>query len=392
MMTSRRIASIDLLRGIVMVIMAIDHTRDFINTAAFAFRPEDLTQTTPAIFLTRWITHLCAPAFMLCAGLGAGVRLQRGRTVPELSRFLWTRGVWLVVLEFTLVRLGFFFSLTTGPLSLIVFWALGMSMVALALLIRLPFRALLGVSAAMIALHNLTDGLAPSTFGSLAWLWQILHQQSLINAGGVLVVVAYPLVPWIGVMGVGFCLARVYGWPDDERRRFLIGLGLSLTAAFFVVRGLNVYGDPQPWSVQARAGFTWISFLNCTKYPPSLSFLLMTLGPAIAVLGMLDRASPGDRNPFLVFGRVPLLYFVLHIPLIHAMEIGLGWLRYGSAPFITLPPPSLGTPRALFPADFGWRLWVVYAVTAGVVVALYPLCLWFSGLKARRRDWWLGYL
>ena len=391
-MTSRRIASIDLLRGIVMVIMAIDHTRDFINTAAFAFRPEDLTQTTPAIFLTRWITHICAPTFMLCAGLGAGLRLQRGGTVPELSRFLWTRGLWLVLLEFTLVRLGFFFSLTTGPLSLIVFWALGMSMIVLALLIRLPFRVLLGVSVAMIALHNLTDAVPAAAFGSFAWLWQILHQQSLINAGVVLVVVAYPLVPWIGVMGVGFCLARVYGWPDDERRRFLVGLGLALTAAFVLVRALNVYGDPQPWAVQPRAGFTWISFLNCTKYPPSLSFLLMTLGPAITILGLLDRAAPGDRNPFLVFGRVPLLYFVLHIPLIHAVEIGLAWLRYGPSPFIALPPPSLGTPRTVFPADFGWRLWVVYAVTAGVVLALYPVCLWFSRLKARRRAWWLGYL
>ena len=391
-MTSRRIASVDLLRGIVMVIMAIDHTRDFINTAAFAFRPEDLTQTTTAIFLTRWITHICAPTFMLCAGLGAGLRLQRGGTVPELSRFLWTRGLWLVVLEFTLVRLGFFFSLTTGPLSLIVFWALGMSMIVLAALIRLPFRVLLGVSVAMIALHNLTDPVRAASFGSLAWLWQILHQQSLINAGVVLVVVAYPLVPWIGVMGAGLCLARVYGWPDDERRRFLIGLGLALVAAFVVVRGVNVYGDPQPWVSQARPGFTWISFLNTTKYPPSLSFLLMTLGPAILILGLLDRAAPADRNPFVVYGRVPLLYFVLHIPLIHAVEIGLAWLRYGWAPFVTLPPPSLGTPRAAFPADFGWRLWVVYAVTAGVVVALYPVCLWFSRLKARRRSWWLSYL
>jgi uncharacterized membrane protein len=391
-MTSRRIASIDLLRGIVMAIMAIDHTRDFINTAAFTFRPEDLTQTTTAIFLTRWITHICAPTFMLCAGLGAGLRLQRGGTVPELSGFLWTRGLWLVVLEFTLVRLGFFFSLTTGPLSLIVFWALGMSMIVLALLIRLPQRVLLGVSVAMIAFHNLTDPVPAAAFGPFAWLWQILHQQSLINAGGVLVVVAYPLVPWVGVMGAGFCLARVYGWPDDERRRFLIGLGLALMAAFVVVRGLNVYGDPQPWAEQPRAGFTWISFLNCTKYPPSLSFLLMTLGPAITILALLDRAAPGDRNPFLVFGRVPLLYFVLHIPLIHAVEIALAWLRYGPAPFITLPPPSLGTPRTMFPPDFGWRLWVVYAVTAGVVLALYPVCLWFSRLKARRRGRWLSYL
>jgi uncharacterized membrane protein len=391
-MASRRIASVDLLRGIVMVIMALDHTRDFINASAFAFPPEDLTRTTAAIFLTRWITHICAPTFMLCAGLGAGLRLQRGTSVADLSRFLWTRGLWLIVLEFTLVRLGFFFSLTTGPLILLVFWALGMSMVALALLVRLPYRWLLALSVSMMALHNLADAVTPAAFGPLAWLWQILHQQSLIDANGVPVLVAYPLVPWIGVMGAGFCLARVYELPPDRRRRVLIGLGVALTLTFLAVRSANVYGDPRPWTLQPRPWFTWLSFLNCTKYPPSLSFLLMTLGPAIVLLGLLDRADPDERNPFLVFGRVPLFYFVLHIPMIHAAEIGLAWLRYGNAPFVTLPPPSLGTLRGVFPADFGWSLAIVYVVTAGVVLAMYPLCLWFSRLKARRRTWWLSYL
>ena len=257
---------------------------------------------------------------------------------------LWTRGLWLVLLEFTLVRLGFFFSLTTGPLFLIVFWALGVSMIVLALLIRLPFRVLLGVSVAMIALHNLTDPVPAAAFGSFAWLWQILHQQSLINAGIVLVVVAYPLVPWIGVMGVGFCLARVYGWPDDERRRFLVGFGLALTAAFVVVRGLNIYGDPQPWAVQPRAGLT-ISLLNCTSTRRRL-FLLMTLGPAITTsVCSIARHRATATCSCSAACRCCISSYIL---LIHAAEIGLAWLRMGRRRSSRCPAVARHAPRTAF--------------------------------------------
>jgi uncharacterized membrane protein len=386
-----RQASVDLLRGLVMVIMAIDHTRDFVHSAAMDFRPEDLARTTPAIFFTRWITHLCAPAFMFLAGLGAWFRLQRGGTLAELSRFLWTRGLWLIVLELTVVRFGFFFNLDYRLVFLLVFWALGMSMIALALLVRLPYRLLLILSVAVIALHNLADGVPAAPFGALAWLWQLLHQPGLLMPRPA-VIVAYPLVPWIFVMALGYCFGRVYQLPDERRRRLLIRLGLALTLGFLLLRGLNLYGDPRPWSVPGRGVLTLLSFLNTTKYPPSLSFLLMTLGPAIALLGFFDGSRPGERQPLLVFGRVPLFYFVLHLPLIHAVAIALAWLRYGAAPFLLVPPPTLGTPRELFPADYGWDLWVVYAVTALVVAMLYPACLWFARLKQRRRDWWLGYL
>jgi uncharacterized membrane protein len=375
-----------------MVIMAIDHTRDFVHSAAMSFPPEDLARTTPAIFLTRWITHLCAPTFMLCAGLGAWFRLQqRGGTLAELSRFLWTRGLWLIVLEVTVVRLGLFFNLDYRLVFLLVFWALGVSMIALALLVHLPYRALLILSVAVIALHNLADGVRAARFGPLSWLWQLLHQQALLLPKPA-VIVAYPLVPWVFVMALGFSFGRVYGLPDERRRRVLIVLGLGLTLGFQLLRGLNLYGDPRPWSAQGRGVLTLLSFLNATKYPPSLSFLLMTLGPAIAFLGFVDRSRPRERQALLVFGRVPLFYFVLHIPLIHAVAIALAWLRHGAAPFLFVPPPTLGTPREVFPADYGWDLWVVYAVTALVVVALYPACLWFARLKRRRRDWWLGYL
>lgn len=386
-----RLPSIDMLRGLAMVIMAIDHTRDFVHSAAMNFPPEDLGRTTTAIFLTRWITHVCAPTFMLCAGLGAWLRLQRTGSMAELSRFLWTRGLWLVVLELTVVRFGFFFNVDYSVMFLLVFWALGMSMIALALLVRLPSAVLLAVSIGMILLHNLADGVSAARFGSFAWVWQVLHQQGLLLRKP-LVILAYPLVPWIGVMGLGFCLGQVYRLPPERRRPLLIRLGLGLTLAFLALRALNVYGDPRPWAVQGRPAFTLLSFLNTTKYPPSLAFLLMTLGPAIACLGWLDSKTPSERNPLLVFGRVPLFYFVMHLPLIHAVARVLTWFRHGAVPFLFLPPPTVGSPRQAFPPDYGWDLWVVYVVAAGVELALYPLCLWLSRLKRRRRDWWLGYL
>ena len=388
---STRIQSLDIMRGLVMVIMALDHTRDFVHAAAMSFQPEDLRQTTAAIFMTRWITHICAPAFMFAAGAGAFLRLERGTTKAALSRFLWTRGLWLVVLEFTVVRAVFFLDLRSAPFFLLVFWALGLSMIALAALVHLPYRLLLALSAVMMASHNLLDGIAPSQLGAFAGLWQILHVPGLL-AVEPLTLVAYPLVPWIGVMSAGYCFGRVYRLPSEQRRQMLLRLGFALAAGFLAIRALNLYGDPRPWSTQADPIVTVLSFLNTTKYPPSLAFLLMTLGPAILLLGCVDRIRLSERNPLLVFGRVPLFYFVLHLAVIHAFAIGLTWLRYGTTPFLLLPPPTLGTPRNLFPPDYGWSLWAVYAVMAAVVTVLYPLCLWFARRKATRREWWLSYL
>jgi uncharacterized membrane protein len=388
-----RVVSVDLLRGLVMMIMALDHARDFVHAGAMAFQPENLAQTTPAIFFTRWITHICAPAFMLCAGLGAWFRLQRGGSTAALSWFLVTRGLWLIVLEFTLVRLSFFFNFDNNLIFLLVFWALGLSMIALALLVHLPWRVLLVVSVGMIVLHHLTDGIPPARFGAFAWLWQVLHARGLIATGGPNLLVAYPLVPWIGVMAAGFCLGRVYLLPDDRRRAWLSRLGIGMIVAFVVLRWLNAYGDPSPWAAQNRGPvFTLLSFLNTTKYPPSLLFLLMTLGPALVLLALFDRARPRDGNPLLVFGRTPLFYFVVHLPLIHAVAIALTWLRYGAAPFLFTPPPTLGTARNIFPPDYGWDLWVAYAVAAGVVLALYPACRWLARIKAQRHVWWTGYV
>ena len=293
--------SIDLLRGLVMVIMALDHTRDFVHAGAMAFQPEDLTQTTPIIFLTRWITHFCAPAFMFTAGLGAWLRFERDGSKAGLARFLFTRGLWLLLLEVTAIRFAFFFNITTSPIFLLVFWSIGMSLIALSLLVWLPYWATFAVSAAMVLFHNLLDPIRAESMGSSAWLWRLLHQPGPVTMDP-LVIVGYPLIPWIGVMGLGFCAGRIYRMPDEQRRRVLFWLGLGLTVAFVALRVTNFYGDPRPWSPQPRPGFTLLSFLNTTKYPVSLQFLLMTLGPALMFLSWVDRARPSDRNPLLVFG------------------------------------------------------------------------------------------
>jgi uncharacterized membrane protein len=260
----------------------------------------------------------------------------------------------------------------------------------MAALIHLPVRALAVVSVAIIALHNLADGVLPSRFGPLEPVWMLLHQPGLVTIGGVLFIVAYPLLPWIGVMVAGFCFGRVFELDPARRSRTLVATGAALTVAFVVLRLLNVYGDPSPWSQQASPIFTVLSFLKTTKYPPSLLFLLMTLGPALMALGWLARRRLSPDHPLVIIGRVPLFYYVVHFWLIHVLASAAAWLRYGQASFAWLyrPLPSMGVPRDLFPPDFGYPLWVVYAVWILVVLLLYPLCRWYAGVKARRRSWW----
>lgn len=365
-----------------MILMALDHVRDFTSSTAFLFQPDDLARTNAALFFTRWITHFCAPVFMFTAGMGAYFRVTRGRSVAELSRFLVTRGLWLVLLELTVMRLALSFG--RGPVILEVVWALGWSMVILGVLVHLPVRVLAAFSIATIALHNLADGVTDG------WIWNILHRPGLLSLSGVIVIAGYPLVPWFAVMAAGYCFGQVMTFETDRRRLWLLRIGSGMTAAFVVVRSINLYGDPQRWS-GAIPGMVVLSFLKVTKYPPSLDFLLMTLGPAILLLLWLDRVQLGDTNPLIVFGRVPLFYFVVHLFLIHGLAVLLAALRYGHAGFMLSPLPSMGGPM-VYPPDYGYGLGGVYTLWLAVVIVMYPLCRWFAGVKRRRRDWWLSYL
>jgi uncharacterized membrane protein len=390
-----RIQSVDALRGAIMMLMAIDHIRDFVARTAQQFLPTDLTRTTPAIFFTRWITHFCAPVFMLTAGIGAYFWITRGHhSKSELSRLLISRGIWLIVLEVTILRLIFFsqISFKANPVILIILWAIGISMIALAGLIYLPMRVIAAVSIAIIALHNLLDHVSAERFGRAAWIWGILHQQNVFAFHGVNFVTAYPVLPWIGVMAGGYCLGTVFEWDAHRRRSFLVRTGLALAAAFVVVRAVNIYGDPLRWSQQASPVFTVLSFLNVGKYPPSLDFLLMTLGPAMVVMAWLEQFHFHFTNPLIVFGRVPFFYYGAHLLLAHLIAIGMNFVRYGAKSFLLIAPPSMGSSNELFPVDYGFPLWAVYAVWVVVLPLLYPACLWFARLKQRRHDWWLTYL
>jgi uncharacterized membrane protein len=393
---SARLTSIDALRGTIMVIMALDHTRDFFHAGAMAFSPEDLTRTTPVLFFTRWVTHICAPVFLFTAGIGAFLRLQRpGSTKGQLSRFLWTRGLWLVVIELTVMRLAMNFSLDVRyPVLLLVLWALGISMIALAALVHLPRRLLAVSSMAVIALHNGLDGVQPSQFGAFAGLWNVLHQPGVFFIGDIPLVAGYPVLPCIALMAAGFSAGPIFLLDPQDRRRVLLKWGAGLIVSVVALRAINLYGDPSPWSVQPSATFTLLSFLRATKYPLSLDFILMTIGPALLALIYLERRALPVSHPLVIFGRVPFFYYVVHFWILHVLASSLAWVRYGSASlaFLFNPLPSMGGPRPLFPEDFGYPLWVTYAVWVFVVILLYPLCRWFAGLKARRRDWWLSYV
>lgn len=384
--SAARVDSVDALRGLVMILMAVDHVRDFIGQPV-PFRGIDVVKTGAPLFLTRWMTHFCAPVFVLLAGTAAFFQSAKGKSPKELSRFLLTRGLWLVFLELTVVRFGWQFNISYAFTALQVIWAIGVSMIALAALVHLPVRVVGGIGLAMIATHNLLDGISPNQLGSWGALFAILHvSKPLQIVPGHSVFVVYPLVPWIGVMAVGYALGALAHVDSELRRRRFLQLGAACTLGFFLVRALDVYGDPSPWVRYDSPIHSALSLLNCTKYPPSLAFLLMTLGPALLTLGLMEGRNHVGKRVFLVFGRAPLFYYILHLYFIHVLAGALFIGTYG----IEKVMKSRGTFG--MPAEMTFGLPVVYASTAVVVLLLYPLCLWFADLKRRRRDlWWLSY-
>jgi len=386
----RRVESIDALRGVVMILMTLDHVRDYFGAAGI--NPTDPATTPVALFFTRWITHFCAPAFFLLTGVGA-YRSSLRRGTANLAGHLLTRGVWLIVLETVILRcLGWQFNFDFRVTVFGVLWALGWSMIVLALLVRWSPAVIAGLGLTLILGHNLLDRVTAAAVGPLGPLWIILHQQGLLlPAPEHFILVAYPLIPWIGVTAVGYALGRLIEWDPPRRRAFLWRAGAALTVAFVAVRWLNGYGDPRPWSPQRSGVFTVLSYLNTTKYPPSLLFLLMTLGPALLFLGAVDRRVPKWLRPTIVLGKVPLFYFVLHVPLIHLLALFASWYRYGAVHWVFESPRPDQYPFAQPP---GWPLPLpyIYAVWALVVATLWPVCRWYATVRERRRDRWLSYL
>jgi len=373
--SSERNAALDCLRGAVMILMALDHSRMFLGTSV------DLHTAEPALYFTRWVTHYCAPVFVLLAGIGAYLHGQRLGSTRALERYLLTRGLWLVFLEITVVRFVWLFYLGPNLLVLQVIWAIGMSMVVLSALVWLPRGAIAVFAAALIAGHDWFDGIRAQ--GEWRWLWLVLHEEGTLEPfPGASWFVLYPLVPWVAVMAAGYAIGPWWLLPRDVRRRRLLRGGAALTAGFVLLRASNFYGDPHPWSAEGGALRALLSFLDCEKYPPSLLYLAMTLGPTLCALAWLDRPLGPWATRIAVYGRVPLLYYVLHVFLIHTAAIAVAWPSLGAAVF-SRPPPG---------GELGYPLPAVYALWCAVILALYPVCAWFGAVKRRSTGAWASYL
>ena len=368
-----RIGSVDTLRGLVMVIMALDHARDFFSTTGF--NPREVTE--PLLFLTRWMTHFCAPTFILLAGLSAFLYGRR-KSIGELSRFLLVRGLWLILIDLTLINFAWRFEVDLYRLSAGVIFVIGVSMVALSALIWLPRWAIASLALLMIAGHDLLDNVRAEDLGEASGAWHVLHQPGLVPLGdSVTLYILYPLVPWIGVMASGYLLGPVMHLDQGKRQRILLAVGAAITVGFLVLRVTNVYGDPTPWTPQDTWLSTILSFFNCEKYPPSLLYLMMTLGTALILLALFEQVRCALASFLATFGRVPFFYYVVHIYLIHALAVATAFAITGA--LATTP-------------EINFSLTGVYIVWLMVVVLLYPICRWFSELKEKSGGWWWTYL
>jgi uncharacterized membrane protein len=371
----QRIQSIDLLRGVVMIIMALDHTRDFFSNSHFD--PLDLSQTNPSLFLTRFITHYCAPIFIFLSGISIYLGLSKGKTKKQQSIFLLTRGLWLIVMEFTLVNWGWSFEPGFSFTVLQVIWAIGCSMIVLSGLIHLPPLLAGIIGLVLIAAHNALDGVYAGDLGGYSWFWKILHEQGRIDvASDVKLLTMYPLIPWIGVMAAGYWCGTLYQAEAAVRRKILYRLGAGSLILVLLLRSINIYGDPAPHELYTEGWKTVLSFINVNKYPPSLDYLLITLGPALLILAALDQMEVRASNPALVFGRVPFFYYLLHIWLIHSLVYVVAW------------PLGIRSEQ-----DWkGFDLPVVYLVWLSAVTILYLPCRWFMKVKMKHKSWWLSYV
>jgi uncharacterized membrane protein len=387
----KRVQSIDILRGIVMIIMALDHVRDYFHNDGVLHDPLDVTTTTPLLYFTRWITHFCAPTFVFLAGSSAYLIGLR-KTKAELSSFLLKRGLWLILIEAVVITLGWTFNPLYNLVIFQVIWAIGISMVFLGLAVRLPYKVIFAIGALIVLGHNLLDYPEAARKHNVSFIWDLLHDGQfdrytfLPNRN---LIIAYAFVPWMGIMFMGYCAGKLFAPAVEsaKRQKALLLIGTGLILLFVVLRLLNGYGNPLPWTHQQTALATFGSFMNIHKYPPSLMYTCITLGPACIVLALLENVQNRFTEFAKVFGRVPFFYYVLHLYLIHLFTVIAFYAAgYGSKD-IAGPTPFL-----FRPPQFGYDLWAVYLIWVILVLALYPLCRWYNKYKGTHTQWWLSYL
>jgi uncharacterized membrane protein len=385
-----RINSIDILRGIVMIIMALDHTRDFFHAPAFIDDPLNLQTTTPALFLTRWITHFCAPVFVFLSGTSIYLQGLR-KSKKELSGFLIKRGLWLIVAEFLIVTLAITFNPAYPVLIFQVIGAIGISMIILGLLIWLPYTLILLIGLAIVLGHNSLDAWELRHQDSLPAWYSPLHLQTFIPAGkNFAIQIFYPFLPWTGIMTVGYCFGKLYKQSTINRNKKILFTGVGLTVLFMILRWSNIYGDPLLWSPQKDLLYSIFSFIDTQKYPPSLLYFCMTIGPSLIFLSMAEKLPEKFEKVVTVFGRVPFFYYILHFYLIHAVSALMFFLR-GHTFAEGFYGPSQIPMKFLIPGE-GYSLGIVYLVWILIVIILYPVCRWYAAYKRTHNHWWLSYL
>ena len=390
----QRISSIDILRGVIMLIMALDHTRDFFNNAGAFNDPTNMATTTPILFFTRWITHFCAPNFVFLSGISAYIAGTR-RTKSELSTFLINRGLWLVFVELVILTFAFTLNPFFNVVILQVLWVIGLSMVILGLLVKLPLKVIGIIGALIFFSHDLLDNIQLPKTGAEATLMKLFFtaRGSILPINQTHVVAdLYAIIPWTGVMLLGYVFGSMYqaSFDPHRRRKILLTTGLVSLTVFLVLRYFNLYGDPQPWSAQRNGAYTFLSFLNVSKYPPSLMYSLMTIGVGMVVLALTEKVRNKLTAIFIVYGNVPFFYYVLHFYLLRITDIVVFYLQgFGNKDIVD---PKHQNPFLFSPPHFGFNLGGVYIVWLCVIIALYFPCRWFSRYKKTHKQWWLSYL
>ncbi len=380
---SLRLDAIDALRGLVIVLMVLDHVRDFFHVDAFRFDPTDLDKSTPALFLTRWITHLCAPTFVFLAGVS--IHLQRAAARPGLSRYLATRGLWLIALELTVISFGFNFAMPFVMLQVI--WAIGVGMLTMAVLVHVPARVVLALGLAIVALHGLVPAPPADTAASARFAWSLLMRPG--GVPGVPGFIAYPALPWFGILCLGYGSGELFLRAPAARRKALLMVAAIALASFVVLRAVTTFGDPSSWTPRPDVVGSLLAFIDVSKYPPSLLYALVTLGVAMLLLVALDHLRGPLLRVLLAFGRTPLFTYLLHIYVAHGLAMLVAWAM-GTPPSVLVN--LLVDPSRAVAAGWGYGLGVTYLATFVVLALLAPLAFWFADVKRRHRDAWLGYL
>lgn len=388
----KRIESIDLLRGIVMIIMALDHVRDYFHYDAFLYDPTDLTQTTAFLFFTRFITHYCAPVFVFLAGISAYL-YGIGKSKKELARYLLSRAIWLVLVELFIISLAHTFNPSYPRFNLQVIWAIGICMIVLSAMIFLKRQWILAIAIVLIGAHNFLDNVHVTGNGTNAFLWSLLHEPNEFVFGNTKVFVHYPVLPWIGIIAIGFYFGSLYNslYNAEKRKKILLSVGVAALILFSLLRGFNIYGDAAHWAIQKNFLFSLLSFFNVTKYPPSLLYVLVTLGPAMIFLALTEKPLNGFKEKIVLFGKVPFFYYIVHLFLIHLLAVigavltGYRWSDMILTTRISKAPELKG---------YGFNLLIVYAVWIAVILLLFPMCKWFASYKKKHQadKWWLSYL